>query len=67
MASYSHSLCFDAAVLLSSYLQPNDDTDRYSFLLNAKSNRCARICNEMTAPKICYYQWTIENYVTLSV
>nr|ACX54563.1 laccase 15 [Reticulitermes flavipes] len=54
------------SVLLNSYLQPNDDIDRNTYLLNAKSNNCARICNGTEAPKICYYQWTIENYVTLS-
>ncbi|GFG33407.1 hypothetical protein Cfor_01834 [Coptotermes formosanus] len=54
------------SVLLNSYLQPNDDIDRNAYLLKAQSSNCARMCNATEAPKICYYQWTIENYVTVS-
>ncbi|KDR11747.1 laccase-2-like isoform X2 [Zootermopsis nevadensis] len=54
-------------VYLKSYLQPNDDVDRATFLnYTADSVICARECVAGQTPKICYYQWTVENYATLS-
>jgi hypothetical protein len=58
---------FYVAVYLNSYLQPNDDIDRDTYL-NPKvgSNICARECVAGENPKICYYKWTVENYATIS-
>jgi hypothetical protein len=61
------TLCFAVAVNLKLYLQQNDDIDRKTYLNpTADSNICARQCVVGEKPKICYYQWTVENYATVS-
>ncbi|XP_069677181.1 uncharacterized protein [Periplaneta americana] len=53
-------------IYLAPYLQPNDEVDSNTFLNPPSGSRiCARNCTPDEAPKICYYKWTLENYVTL--
>nr|ALQ52760.1 laccase BP76 [Neocapritermes taracua] len=49
---------------LESYLQP-DRITRQEFLTPSNRNQCARECIAEEAPKICYYKWIAEDYVTL--
>nr|AON96381.1 laccase 1 [Coptotermes formosanus] len=49
---------------LENYLQP-DRLTRQQFLTPTNSNQCARQCVAGAAPKICYYKWFAEDYVTL--
>ncbi|KAJ9592217.1 hypothetical protein L9F63_001218, partial [Diploptera punctata] len=50
---------------LPQYLQPNE-VDRSAYLNPTQGgNICARDCEKDPSPKICYYEWTIENYATL--
>ncbi|PNF18421.1 Laccase [Cryptotermes secundus] len=52
---------------LKAYLQPVNDIDRDTYLHPKEgSNICARECVLGEEPKICYYEWTVENYATIS-
>jgi hypothetical protein len=53
-----------STVNLEKYLQP-DHITRQEFLTPSNRNQCARQCIAGQAPKICYYTWTAEDYVTL--
>ncbi|PNF18423.1 hypothetical protein B7P43_G09045 [Cryptotermes secundus] len=50
---------------LNNYLQPDSVTRQQYLTPSRSSNLCARQCVAGEAPKICYYKWIAENYVTL--
>jgi len=62
--TYLPAADFFSTVNLESYLQP-DRITRQEFLTPSNRNQCARECIAGDAPKICYYKWIAEDYVTL--
>ncbi|PSN35801.1 hypothetical protein C0J52_21815 [Blattella germanica] len=50
---------------LQNFLQANKVTNQQFYNPPRGKNQCARNCARGELPKICYYQWTAEDYVTM--